>query len=420
MKIVKYILGCYGLAIAFSVQAQIPSSYEVATWYQFKTAAVSYTFDDNTSNQLPKALPLFNTYGFKTTFFLVTGWGPNWNSYKTAHANGHEIASHTVSHPTSIATVSNQEAELKDSQAAIKNNVPGSKSETIAYPNCNTGNISLISKYYIAGRVCSNSIIPSSPSDFYNLSSIIAGSQGSAKTAADFNSRVTSAKSSKGWAVFLIHGVDNDGGFSPIASTEISSHLSTMNTTHTDVWVGTFAHVVKYIKERNALSLAEVTVNADSLQVTPTDNLDNAIYTVPVTVRRLLPANWTTARVRDASGKIVTSSIVTVSNKKYVMFDVVPDQGKISIANPNRVVTDLADEQASLKSVLISPNPFLESMTVEMKGEFDYVVYSLEGERLESGHAHDKTTLGRQLLSGVYILEVKGTWLVKTQRIVKY
>lgn len=46
------------------VSAQIATDYEVATWYGFKTCAVTFTFDDFTSNQMPIAKPLLDQYGF--------------------------------------------------------------------------------------------------------------------------------------------------------------------------------------------------------------------------------------------------------------------------------------------------------------------------------------------------------------------
>src|SRR5690606_19947044 len=146
------------------------------------------------------------------------------------------------------------------------------------------------------GRVCSNSLVPSTPDDFYNIGSFITGSEGPVKTAADFNSRVSSAKNSQSWCVFLSHGIDDDPGFSPTQSSELSSHLSYMNTNKADYWVETFGNVVKYIKERNAASLFESILNSDSIQVIVTDNLDNSIYNYPVTVRRVLPASWQSPR----------------------------------------------------------------------------------------------------------------------------
>ncbi len=315
------------------VWAQIPSAYQVGTWKDFKPSAVSYTFDDNTSNQIPVAIPLLDAYGYKATLFTVTqSMNPNWNNIKSVAANGHEIASHTVTHADlSNSTIQTQDTELKNSQTTINTQIPGQKCVTVAYPNCNIGDVATIQKYYIAGRTCSGQIISNNPTDFYRLSSIICGSTG-VNTAAEMNTRVNSAKSSNGWAVFLLHGIDNDGGYSPLASSVLSSHLSYVNTNKSDYWVGTFGGVAKYIKERNALSLTETTVNANEFQVTPTDNLDNTIYNVPVTIRRQLPAAWTTANVKVGATE-VPSTIVTVNNAKYVQFDVIPDNGVYTLSS---------------------------------------------------------------------------------------
>lgn len=296
---------CSMLSITFNTFAQVvPSSYQVGTWKDFKTATVSYTFDDNLPGQQSTALPMFDKYGFKITFFTVTtagaGASPNWTNIKAASANGHDISSHTVTHPTSLATLSiaSQDSELKNSQSTIIQNVPTTKCLTVAYPNCNIGDLATIQKYYIAGRVCDGQIMSKTPSNFYQLSSIITGNTGSVNTATAWNSKVTSAKSSGGWCVFLTHAIDNESGYSPTNSTELNTHLGFMNTNKADYWIGTFTDVVKYIKERNAINITETSINSDSLRLTPTDNLDNSIYDIGVTIRRQLPSTWTDARVK--------------------------------------------------------------------------------------------------------------------------
>jgi endo-1,4-beta-D-glucanase Y/peptidoglycan/xylan/chitin deacetylase (PgdA/CDA1 family) len=321
------------LLLSFCAKAQIPSTYQKGTWKDFKPAAVSYTFDDNTSNQISVAIPMLDNYGYKATLFTVTqSMNPSWSNIKSAAANGHEIASHTVTHADFNSTsVGNQDTELKNSQNTINNQIPDKKCVTVAYPNCNIGDVPTIQKYYIAGRTCSGQINSNNPTDFYRLSSIICGSTG-VNTANEMNNRANSAKSSNGWSVFLLHGIDNDGGYSPLASSVFSSHLSYINTNKNDFWVGTFGDVVKYIKERNALNITETAVNADSLRLTPTDNLDNTIYNVGITIRRQMPNGWTSARVRQGN-TLVNSSIVTDNNIRYIQFDVIPDIGVYSIAN---------------------------------------------------------------------------------------
>lgn len=329
----KIILLLPSILMSWCLTAQIPSTYQKGTWKDFKTAALTYTFDDNLANQYSAAQPLFDNYAYKMTFFSVTqSMNPNWTNIKAAAAKGHEVGSHTVTHADlSTSNVSAQDTELKNSQATINSQITSQKCVSVAYPNCNIGDVATIQKYYIAGRICSGQVNSNNPTDFYRLSSVVCGSQGD-NTSTALNNRATSAKSSNGWMVYLIHELNNGSGYSPLQSSILSAHLDFVNTNKSDYWVGTFGDVAKYIKERNALAITETSVSADSLRLTPTDNLDNTIYTVGVTIRRQLPNTWTTARVMQGT-TVVSSSIVTVNNVKYIQFDVVPDKGVYTIAN---------------------------------------------------------------------------------------
>jgi peptidoglycan/xylan/chitin deacetylase (PgdA/CDA1 family) len=125
-------------AVVFAVHSQtVAPPYEVGTWQGFRTAAVSYTFDDGSPNQYAKAVPMFNELGFKLTWFIVTspswGWPANWTALQNAAAQGHEIASHTVTH-TSLGGMSDslQTVELKNSKDAINAHIPGNQCITLA------------------------------------------------------------------------------------------------------------------------------------------------------------------------------------------------------------------------------------------------------------------------------------------------
>lgn len=313
-------------------QAQVNSNYTIARWQGFKTAALSYTWDDLTSKQLSDAVPIYNKYGFKMTFNVVTNWSVDWSSLKTLASNGHEIACHTESHTNlSKINAAQQDLEFKNSQAIINNNITGTKCVTIAYPECVMGDKATISKYFIAGRRCNTNINSYSPSDFYSLDAFTCGNQGT-NTLSGLNSIATNAYNQGGWGVFLFHAINNDGGYSPVESTLLDSHLSYVSNNIGNYWVATFGEVVKYIKERNAASLTETVISADSLQAVVADNLDNTIYTAPLTVRRAMPAGWTGARVY-LGNTLINSTTSVVNNITYVVFNVTPDKGTIYIAN---------------------------------------------------------------------------------------
>lgn len=314
--------------------ASVAAPYEVADWEGFREAAVSYTFDDSCSNQFAIAVPMFNEAGFKMTLFSCTNaLFAGWDKLSAAQADGHEVASHTVNH-LRLNQLSASEAisELADSQAAIVANVPGAQALTFAYPYCvSPSDPSVTGQYYIASRTCSGQIVAKSPTDFQQISSLICGTQGSIKTVADFQSRSSSALASNGWAVYLIHGIDNDGGYSPLESTVLQGSIDFYKENADLFWVDTFSNVARYIRERDDATVTELSSSADSLVVSLTDTLDNAIYNVPVTLRRTLPEGWTSAAVSQA-GAPVTSEIVTVGETTYVQFNAVPDAGNVTIA----------------------------------------------------------------------------------------
>ncbi len=343
----------------------VGSPYEVATWSGFRSAAISYTFDDNCSYQLTKAVPMFNAFGFKLTLFVVPAWGPNWAGLVKADSAGHEIASHTVDHANlANLTKAQQEPELKNSQDQINAHIPGKKTVTFAYPNCGVGNDTLVAKYYFAARGCQGFIEGRTPGNFMNISSLICGAQGQVQTSADFRARADDAAKSKGWCVYLLHGLDDDGGYSALPSDTLRKSLEYLTMNPDKFWVAPFGTVAKYVKERNAISLTEVVAQGDSLIVEFIDTLDNALFNYPLTVRRPLPSGWSSAVVKQA-GLPVPSSIVTVNTVQYVVFDVVPDA---DIVLSKSEATDVGETALGTPASFVLhqnyPNPFNPATTI--------------------------------------------------------
>ena len=309
-----------------------PAPYEVATWHGFKNAAVSYTFDDNCPNQLPIAIPLFNAYDFRVTMFVPSSWIKDWTGLQIAADQGHEIASHTVTHANlGNLTKAQQLPELKNSQEEINAHIKGHSCRTIAYPYCVPGNDSLCTSYYIAARHCQGYIEQKTPADFMKISSVTTGTMSSIQTVQNFNVKVEQADSLKGWCVFLIHSIDNDGGYSPTQSAVLRSHLDYMKLHSDRFWVATFGDVVRYIRERNAVTIQEVSNKKTSITIQVSDKLDNLVYNYPVTVRRPLPKHWKSATITQ-NGQKVKTKISRKGKEKYIMFDIVPDTGEIIIS----------------------------------------------------------------------------------------
>ena len=282
---------------------------------------------------------MFNEFGFQLTLFTVTGskwvWPADWIKLQSAAANGHEVASHTVTH-TKFSELSNsqQAIEIGDSQKEINAHIPGRQCITMAYPFCVTGNGSIVAQHYIAARICSGSIEPSTPSDFMNISSITCGTEGPVKNTQDFINTVGPAVDSKGWCVLMLHGIDHDGGWSPFPSDTLRKCLEYLHSNPEKFWVSTFGNEVRYIKERNSVSVSEKAVTNTRLTVLVTDTLPDSIYSYPITLRRKLPNGWIFATV--AQNRLpVDSKIVKLDGVQYVQFDAVPDGGDVVITKRN-------------------------------------------------------------------------------------
>jgi len=344
--------------------------YEVGTWQGFRTAAITFTFDDGSPNQFAIAIPMFNEFGFKLTLFIVTspswGWPANWTTLQSAASQGHEIASHTVTH-TSLGGLSDEQqtTELKGAQDEINARITGQKCITMAYPYCVVGNKSICAQYYIAARGGGGYVEPSTPGDFMNISSIICGTEGSVKTSRHFISWANSAVTSKGWCVLLLHGIDNDGGWSSVPSDTLRAVLDYLKANQDKFWVSTFADVARYIKERNAVSVMELSNQDSSITLQVSDNLDDSIYNYPITLRRPLPPNWQAARILQ-SNQLVEAQIVEINSTKYMMFDVVPDGGDIFISSstPSSVQYQGNHMLSAPVTVQNYPNPFNPSTVI--------------------------------------------------------
>lgn len=305
--------------------------YEIATWKGFSQAVINFTFDDGCPNQFDVAIPMFDEYGFQLTIFLISNSVPEdkWEIIRQAVSKGHEMGSHTVSHPSlAELSVEDQREELSNSRKKIEENTGVKNCYTIAYPYCIHPDLELCSKYYIAGRDCRGEIEKTTPDSYYRISSIGCGDLSSYNTTEAFTDKMHEAASLNGWCVFLLHGIDNDGGYSPVTSQLLKECLDYLDKNRNKYWVTSLFNAVLYAKERDAAEITEKENSENHITIELTDNLDDSIYNHPLTIRRKMPDNWENISVRQR-GMLSESKVIIEDNKKYVIFDAIPDKGEI-------------------------------------------------------------------------------------------
>ena len=330
----------FSLSFAGSAYAQ---SVEIGTWAGFRTAAVSFTFDDGPQSDVDVALPMFEKYGYKATFNIVTNWaGGNgdgmlkWSGVEKLAKAGHEIASHSDSHPNGDG-VPMPSDEISSSKGTINQKIQQEYGcVTLAYPNCATPGDAQVLQNYVLGRICNGSWKGGSdimgkdgPSNWAAVSALMTGSNGTS----DFTGNIQKAVNQGGWVAFLTHGFKNKtngwASYSPTDSLDMDKGLQYAKQNDKDVWVAPMGHVAMYIKERKA-STVTASTSGNSITVKLTHSIADNIskYNYPLSLRVKNSSNWTAASGTQG-GKAIT---VTIKGD-YIYFDAVPNGGDIVISS---------------------------------------------------------------------------------------
>lgn len=318
-------LSFYITLCIYDLTPNVPKEYEIAPWYSFKPSVITYSFDDGSFNHLLKAIPLLDKYNFKGSFNLITNVKNDWEEYKKAAENGHEIASHTITHSNlKELDKDSQVQELKESKKLIEKMI-GQKCVTLVYPYCVVGDYDIIEKYYISGRSCSHQYISNNPDDMFDLSSFGIGSESQHKTAQDLNDLVDTAFNQKKWIVFLIHGIDNDGGYSPFDSFELENHFQYVTKNENNFWVATFRDVSEYILESNSLIILENTDDEKNIIIEVSTGYKTDIIELnhPVTVSRTIDDKCKKVAIMKKEDLIEIKSEI---KERKIIFDVIPGE----------------------------------------------------------------------------------------------
>jgi peptidoglycan/xylan/chitin deacetylase (PgdA/CDA1 family) len=323
------------------VSADAFASHEVTRWRDNHTAAISLTFDDGDLSQFNNAVPLLNARNLEGTFFLVTDWipynGVTWEQWRQVGDQGHEIGSHSVTHPY-LTQLSEQEIreELSQSQEVINQNIPSQACLSFAYPytDFNDQVKNLTSEYYFAARVGAS---PQggylnhyyterwwSAVDFYEVAGFVVDHSVDYEQYSELHYYLYWAEQLKAWFVPTIHGVpDNKINF----YNEFFDDLLTR-----DFWLAPFGTVVRYMRERLFSMITVLSESSAETKLNLTHSLDNSIYKEPLTIRSTVPPSWNYVKVQQGEFVSTVGSIVEGS-ETVIYYDAVPNSGVITLTS---------------------------------------------------------------------------------------
>lgn len=238
-----------------------------------KTGAVSFTYDDARTSQIPYLIPQLDSLGIKATFFISIQNIGNFNARRAewiqVARSGHELANHTYSHAnvngSDGVAVTAMIKDMADTLRAIDSTI---QSVTFAYPNCNmTANATAkngVNAENFMARGCANPTLNwgTPPSDWMNIPGEILGPT----SASSAVSRINAAKTNNRWYITILHDVTPT---SPDQYSMTPANNKTMldAALSAGVWIDTYERIGAYYRAHFVIDTARAVVNGNGWKI---------------------------------------------------------------------------------------------------------------------------------------------------------
>lgn len=251
----------------------------VAKFRGNKRAAVSLTYDDGLKEHIDLVAPELEKRGFRGSFWIIGnrigvkdpkhGDRMTFDDLRELHRRGHEVGSHTWSHPklVRLSTPDSVRMEMERVDSAfLVNGLP--KPMTMAYPY--NGKNAEVTRIVEEGRIGSR------------MFQVGHGQQNNKSTIQKMTDWMYHLIETCDWGVTMTHAIRHgyDQWYHP---EELWQFYDTLKSHEKDIWVGTFAQCCAYQKEREAVQL-DVVEDGKDLRVAFSMPLDGAIFHEPLTL----------------------------------------------------------------------------------------------------------------------------------------
>jgi|GEM_PF-2445841 len=285
--------------IMTAVHAQAPLTTEIRHWPDGKSAAVALTFDDNVRSQLFTAIPELERHGYRGSFFIVAQWldlpatderlAEMWQQ---VYRRGHEIGSHSYSHPHLPAlNDTDLRYQVRDAKAIIEHWIGEGNCRLFRFPweDHSAASDALVRETYPLNAVD----LSQSDKVIYTLT----------RTAADAIRCIDQSIADRGVFIALWHGVGGD--FTQISTADFQNVLQYLDDKRADVWVAPLGEIIRYAAMRQQ---AKVTTD-NGMQLILPEGMDRALYNLPLSLRTIVPAEWTHVCLRRGTSSVVLPTI---------------------------------------------------------------------------------------------------------------
>lgn len=212
----------------------------------FNSPIVSVTFDDGWQSIYTTAFPILQKYGIATTQYLIASEFENPSYMSEAQAKsmqqaGHEIGSHTMTHPDlTQLEPSKLEWEVDQSYTELSQRfgtVFDFASPKGAY---NQTTLNAIGKHYRSQRNTVADPTAVGPEDVnlaatFEPSNIVAYTVRQSTTEADLANLYSYAKANNAWVVLVYHQVDDSYGYYSVSPETFERHMRHLRASGVDI-----------------------------------------------------------------------------------------------------------------------------------------------------------------------------------------
>ncbi len=297
---------------ALTEEAARLADITVARFRGDRPAAMSFTFDDGFFVATENTVRMFDLYGLRGTFFVNGGVTKDtrlessnrtrWDRWRELDALGWEIGNHSWSHPD--LTELNDEAlehQVNDARALMIEKL-GKAPFSFAYPfnKADERVREVVLRHHGAAR---------ERQLFY-------GGDGWTREKAD--GWVDDAIAKGKWIVPMLHSIRR--GFAAFEDpAQLDAHLRYVKSREGEIWVDTFGNVARYVKERDAATLA-AHVGPREVVFRVSCPLDGKVYNCPLTV--VVPAEGASSARAVRTGEAEPLPVTVTSDR--ILVDAVP------------------------------------------------------------------------------------------------
>jgi peptidoglycan/xylan/chitin deacetylase (PgdA/CDA1 family) len=307
-------------------EKEVKQEFTIAKWYNNKEGALTLSFDDGTKTQYEYAVPVMEKYGITATFALVTEWTKDipsssaekgnfsvekfgWKQANELLAKGNEIASHNQFH-IKMDTLTDAEMlmQMTESRIIAEKNL-NSKVYTFVFPYSATrSNIfTLPAKAgYIFARTGEESVNQSDNVNLEKLTTLAIYSE-DVPNLKEINNYIYEAKGK--WLILNYHNIfpSDSKEMNLLKYHDVTATYSVTPETfkkqvrlirNSDYWIAPINVIGRYIQEREVSKL-EFTNHDNKIILKASNDLDTAIYNIPLTV--VFTTDWKIVRVVNSA-----------------------------------------------------------------------------------------------------------------------